>query len=502
MQRIALPSPCKAPIAKAILYCLIRKSSSDRLIRQSLLNGFFAISGTHGDPQPGGTNFTATDGQFLTAGGGAGPGDTLLVIGKQEEGAPAGDDDLESAARVTAVLSQTQLTVATPFNLNDTTGISVNSGPTLPYIVGRAQIGNITSPAVTNANGRATTTLNYPVSKLGHIVAIWAQGTGTDSVNGSTKLVTDIAIIGFPGVAPATLIVSPNPIPGNITVPVEACVEDALGSPIQGIQLQFAFSGLVGTGTLDGIANSGTVPDVTDTSGCVTTTVTTSGVGSTGSPTLTFSGAGEPAVVPIVANGDLVLFAIPAQLGGDGGLVTLTLLNGNGTPVAGAQLTGTCMNAGLGGPIPVTNAAGQATASVVADLNLPNAPGTGSCTFSAPSGSPSATVNLVGIDPCTSGLSPTPPSCTGSNPSTVTITINAAAATSISSNPSGLGCSLGTPPQQVCSKTVTGGTYNLTATAAGTWSGDCSSSGPQPSNKAVLAVPSSGATLSCSLSVP
>src|SRR5439155_14611596 len=43
-------------------------------------NGNYQLSGTHGDPQEGGTLFTATDGHFTTAGGGAGPGDTLLVI--------------------------------------------------------------------------------------------------------------------------------------------------------------------------------------------------------------------------------------------------------------------------------------------------------------------------------------------------------------------------------------------------------------------------------------
>ena len=46
-------------------------------------DGFFAISGTKGDPEEGGMHFSALDGHFLTAGGGAGPGDTLLVIGKQ-----------------------------------------------------------------------------------------------------------------------------------------------------------------------------------------------------------------------------------------------------------------------------------------------------------------------------------------------------------------------------------------------------------------------------------
>ncbi len=109
-------------------------------------NNFFAISGNQGDPEEGGIHFSATDGHFKTAGGGAGPGDTLLVIGKQEQGAPDGNADLESASKVVSVLSETQLTVSTPFNLNDTTGSSVNHGPVLPYIVGRPGIGNITSP--------------------------------------------------------------------------------------------------------------------------------------------------------------------------------------------------------------------------------------------------------------------------------------------------------------------------------------------------------------------
>ncbi len=112
-------------------------------------NGNYQISGTHGNPQPGGKAFTATDGQFLTAGGGAGPGDSLLVFGKLVQG----DADLESAAQVASVINQQSLTVATPFNLNDTTGVSVNPGPTLPYIIGRAQIGNITSPATTDSIG-------------------------------------------------------------------------------------------------------------------------------------------------------------------------------------------------------------------------------------------------------------------------------------------------------------------------------------------------------------
>jgi len=387
--------------------------------------GFYQISGTHGDPQEGGTLFTATDGHFTTAGGGAGPGDTLLVIGKQEQGAPAGNDDLESADKVTSVTNAQTLHVATPFNLNDTTGVSVNNGPVLPYIVGRALIGNITSPAFTDANGTASTTLNYPVSQLGHITAVWAQGTSTDTITGGTKLVTDINLLAFPGVAPGTIIVSPNPIPGNITLEVDACIFDALGSPLRGVIFQFAFNNLgVGSGTLDGISGSGSVPQPTDASGCVATTVSTAGIagssgggGGTGGPTLTFSVQGvEPAVVPITASGDLILLATPSSFNnGTGGLVTLTLLSGNGTPVPGAQLTGSCTASGgsmgiTSGP-GVTNAQGKTTAMISGDVNGFGTAGSATCTFTTSTGEPTVDVTIEGIDFCGGAVSPLPTQC-------------------------------------------------------------------------------------------
>jgi hypothetical protein len=381
-------------------------------------NGNFLISGVHGDPQEGGNLFTATDGHFRTAGGGVFINDTLLVFGK----AVLGNDDLESASRVTQINGETSLTVATPFNLNDGTGATVNYGPVLPYIVGRAGIGNITSPAFTDANGTASTTLNYPVSQLGHVAAIWAQGTGTDEINHqTTRIITDINLIAFPGVADAIITVSPNPIPGNITTTVFACITDKLGSPIQGVQFQFAFSNLgVGTGKLDNIVGGGTVPDLTDASGCVATTVSTAGIassgsgGSTNSPTLTFSAGKASGSAPITANGGLVLLAIPSQLGGNGGTVTLQLLSSNGTPVPGVQLTGTCTgDASIGivsGP-GVTDAQGKTTTTITANLDIPKAAGSGSCTFTTSTGSPTATVRLQGLDPCTIPVSPPNPAC-------------------------------------------------------------------------------------------
>lgn len=456
--------------------------------------GNYQISGVKGDPQEGGTLFSATDGQFTTAGGGAGPGDTVLVFGKLVDG----NADLESAAAVRSVQNAQNLTVAAPFNLNDTTGSSVNYGPVLPYIIGRAQIGNISSPATTNSIGVASTTLNYPVSALGHVTGVWAQATGTDNVTGGTKIVTDINLFAFPGVAPAEIIISPNPIPGNITLPVYACIQDALGSPIQGVQFQFSFTNLgAGSGTLDGINGAGIVPDLTDASGCVATTVTTTGIagsggGSSGTPGLTFTAGNTTKTAPITASGNLILLAKPSQLGGTGGIVTLTLLNGNGTPVPGAQLTGTCTNAGIITGPGVTNSAGQTTVNIGANLNIPNAPGSGSCTFTTSTGSPTATVTLKGTDPCLAGTSPPPAGCTSSTGTNVTLTVQLQSATantggygSVSANPALTidPCTMTSTTAVSCTGSYASGkTVTLTATLAGpatgvTWGGSCAPAG-------------------------
>ena len=368
-------------------------------------NSAFSISGTQGDPQEGGTGFSANDGHFVSAGGGAGPHDTLLVIGKQSEGAPAGNDDLESALTVASVQSNTHLTVASPFNLNDTTGASVNHGAVLPYVVGRATIGNISSPASTNSVGVATTTLNYPVSALGKIAGIWVQGTGIDTVTNGTRSVTDVAIVAFPGVAPAKIVISPNPIPGDITIGVQVCIYDAVSSPLQGVVFNFAFANLgIGSGSVDGVSTAGNTANATDATGCVITTVKTNGLDSTSTATLTFSAAGATATAPITASGNLILLASPSSFtNGLGGTVTLTLLNGNGTPVPGVQLVGSCTgdpSVGITSGPGVTGPNGTTTASITANLNGPATTKTGSCTFTTSTGSPSATVTLSGIDTC------------------------------------------------------------------------------------------------------
>jgi hypothetical protein len=465
-------------------------------------NGFggMEICGFQGDPVEGGTQFSAVDGHFLTAAGtGAGPNDTLVVFGKEKHGAPAGNDDLESAVKISSVVSNTVLNVATAFNLNDTTGAPVNNHGVLPYVVGRATLGNISSPATTNSIGAASTTLNYPVSALDKTTVIWVQGTGTDTVTGGTKTITDAAVAGFPGVAPATIIISPSPIPGNITTAVQVCIVDALSSPLPGIVFNFAFSNLgVGSGTVDGVTGgSGSTAEATGSDGCVVTTVTTTGIstggtggGTTSTPSLSFTAGSATASANITASGSLILLASPSALGGTGGNVTLTLLNSNGTPVPGVQLTGTCTGAGVGlasGP-GTTSSTGKTSVSITANLNSYGSAGTGTCTFTTGTGSPTVTVNLQGTDLCKAD--PNNAACSGGTSGgggALSITADATAAhtagnyiVSVSygttSPATTFNCSAPAGSSNTCSVTTSGTVSAAAVPTAGFtgWSGNCS----------------------------
>lgn len=377
-------------------------------------SGDFAISGIDGNPQESGFIFNAPGGAFQTAGGGAGPNDTLVIFGK----GVVGNSDHESARTVQQVDSQTQLRVTQRFNPNDTTGTSVNSGPVLPYAIGRAQDGNIESPSVTDFRGVATTRLNYPVTMLGKGVIIWAQGSGVETASGAQRTVADIAFTAFPAIAPATLTASPGSIPGNTTAQVFLCVRDFLGSPVRGVSIGFAFDGLEsGSGSVDGQTAAGLVANPTGVDGCTIASVTTSGIiEGGGDPQVIFSAGGSDAPVNIII-GSQILQAIPSSFrGGAGGrLITLRLLSANGTPVPGVQIVGTCQASGgtlaiTSGP-GITNANGETTVIVSMNLDGFGTSGSGTCTFQTASGSPSVDVQFEGVDICEQNFSPTPPQC-------------------------------------------------------------------------------------------
>ncbi|MBL0162786.1 MAG: hypothetical protein IPP82_03785 [Xanthomonadales bacterium] len=358
--------------------------------------GTFDIAGGDGNPLEGGTAFSAPTGHFTTAGGGAGPGDTLLVFGQLV----TGNFDLENARLVQSIANATNLTVTSAFNRNDTTGSSVNYGAVLPYVIGRATEVNITASGTTNAIGVASTKLNYPVSRLGKQTIVWAQGNAaTSSV---VRTVADIQPVRLPGIADAQLSVSPTPIAGNTTTQVTACLLDALNSPIQGAYIGFSFSGLgVGTGSIDGSIGSGVIDSPTGFDGCTTGVLVTSGISSDDADAMvTFTAGGQSVDVPITVSTSLLLQAFPSST--SGGAVTLLLTDGSGNPVPNAQIVGECTGgAALTGPIAPTGANGRTIASISAGgiefVCAGDARNTGECVFSTGSqGGPTATVTVLG----------------------------------------------------------------------------------------------------------
>jgi hypothetical protein len=366
----------------------------------------FLIAGNDGNPAEGATLFTAPTGQFTTAGGGAGPGDALVVFGKTQHGAPAGNEDLESALTVAQVNSATSLNTSSPFNLNNTTGATVDHGSVLPYIIGRANHGNISTNALTDEVGVAETTLNYTVSTLGHIAAMWAQGDGIDRVTGGARRVTDATQLLYPGVAPASLIAFPSPIPGNQTTIVTVCLTDALRSPIQGVPIGFQLQLSGGTGSVDGNGTAGSLDNVTGPDGCVDASVTTSGVPATGAAggvagTLVFGVGDATTSVDIVVQ--LAFLSAPPGpicLGAAGSNVRVTAYTTSGDPAAGVPITATCDSGFTPSPATATTGAnGTATFLIVPE----DPEATGTCTFTA---GDNLSVSVVVGGPDSSGFSP------------------------------------------------------------------------------------------------
>jgi hypothetical protein len=371
-------------------------------------------------------------------------------------------------------------------------------------VIGRATSGNITATALTDARGVARTVMTYPVSRLGRLSGVWAQ-TNADIRNGSPEVATDVAFLRFAGVAPFTLTAAPTAIRGNRTEAVTICVRDALGAPLQGVSVNFAFdlgtSG--GSGSVDGVASSGVIPNVTGSDGCVIANVTTSGMqNNNGEPKITFtvtSGGLEQSAVVNIRIGELLLVANPADFFGNGDFITtLSLVDQNGVGVAGVQLVGNCTVTAPAslvlGPIAPTDANGQTRVTLSANnFNQIGSAPTATCTFRTASGTPSTTVRVTGFDFCqifdptqiegcpgyvapgrltvsTRQTQTTPPAAGGSNPQGTISTI-----------PAGISCSFNGANSGDCTALFRGGVTLQYVTASGVfcrWEGACSGVSP------------------------
>ncbi|MBL4773159.1 MAG: hypothetical protein JKX98_06040 [Alcanivoracaceae bacterium] len=391
--------------------------------------GTFVHSAQDGDPQEGGTIFTSVSGGFITAAGGVQPNDTLVVFGEES----AGNEDLESAVTVAAINSQTSLSIVERFNRNDETGTVNNDLGIFPYAIGRAVDGNITATAVINNFGVATTTLNYPVSQLGRIAAVFVKGQGAIN-NGVVKIVTDVEVTAFPGVEgfngqSSTLVVSPNIIPGNVgNIGFVVCIADSARNPLPGRSISFSYVGGEGQGTIDGQNGFGVLDQSTNENGCAFGIVSTLGVlpGEntnelgfnffSGTLTCDLTESDSSVCMEVVPPSNGILNANPSSFLGSGTVnITLTLFDGSGQPIEGVSIAGSCeqVDGGLlaivSGPT-ATNANGQSNVAVSVGLDAPDGGLSGICTFATAAGEPSVDVNFTGGDSCVLvSPSPVPP---------------------------------------------------------------------------------------------
>ncbi len=469
------------------------------LIDGPFVDGTFAIHGNDGDPQEGGTNFNAPTGAFKVAGGGAGPNDTVIVFGEESNG----NRDLESARRIASVPSNTNLTVTQRFNHNDDTGTTVNNGPVLPYIIGRAQDANVSPSGFTDQNGVVFAQIAFPATKAGKLAAVYAQGNG-DIVNGAPELVTDAELMRLSAIAPGVIVASPDPIAGNTTVDVEVCLLDANNQGIPGAQLTFSFDTLFGVGTVDGIVNQGQLANLTGPDGCADAVVVTSGLPNDGGATLTFSLGEISDTINIRVNNNFYLYAFPSITRGDGArLFTLRLVNSSGQRVPNVLIVVACEAASpatltVTQQPGLTNANGETTAIIDGngfDVTADTGP-EGSCTFRTINNDAETEVLWIARNIC-DGFSPNPPA--GCDIATLTITVATPGINVMSTNPN---TSLNCNGPGTCVQTFNPfENVTLFTSANATWVGpNCNAC--TGSNTCTIALGDAGSATTCTVTIP
>lgn len=382
---------------------------------------FFALSGSAGDPEEGGTLFTVVDpvDGFLDAPSGfdeaAGPGDTVALFGHEIEG----NRQHEAVRTVDSVIDNTSLLANRAFNVNDDSGQSVDDGAVIPWVVGRAECGAVEQTASLGQNGMATVRLTYPMGCVSRPMVLWAQGNRPGGTVART--VADVRAGSMPGIAPIVLSATPNQVSGNGTVSILICLSDALGASIRDTFINAARIQGDGQASIDGVPiGSTTTASATGPDGCLTTELETSGMVPEGEDIIVrFSRSGAFDEVTVKPPGSAVLTATPSSITHASftpitSTVALRLIDSSGAPISGVALSAECSDGGTGivsGP-GVTDENGETSASIQVDLASCDGGGTGSCTFATSTGSPSTTVNISGVDLSEGGgVSPAPTNC-------------------------------------------------------------------------------------------
>ncbi|OZB73883.1 MAG: hypothetical protein B7X37_07410 [Halothiobacillus sp. 14-55-98] len=214
----------------------------------------FAIQGSKGNPVEGGNQFTEADGVNLVTKGVRGLDRLILVPDEQ------GTQRDTLGSRIIANLipgSSTGVTTTSNF-LNPVTPGYID-GNNIPWVIGRAQYGNIGTTATTDSNGVATTFITYPVSRLNQPAILTAEADdGVSSVFGAY----------YVGVAGGTLTSSVTSVSAGSSTSVTMCATDANNVPLPGENIQAGLS--------DGATISGST--TTGANGCASFTLNTTGV--------------------------------------------------------------------------------------------------------------------------------------------------------------------------------------------------------------------------------
>lgn len=401
----------------------IRFGKIDAPLTQTLPREF-VFSGGDGNPEEGGDLFSALDPPEgfqpnpPAVDEAVEPGDTVALFGKSVPG----NREHEAARTVESVVDRDTVVVTEDFNPNNGAGPIVDDGFVIPWVIGRSQFGVVDEQANLSTDGRGSVSLTYPISALGRPLVLWGQGNRPE--DDLTKTVADVEALVFPGIAPARLAANPSAIQGNSTTFIELCFSDALGAPINDVFVRGDIVEGPATGTMDGQPMPANTAEPTGSAGagCTVTELTTSGMVPEGEESLIrFSVGGATDDVEVLPPGSAMLLVDPSRYIDPSPnvlsvRVTLTLLNGQGDPISGVDLTGEC-DAGDGqleieSDPGVTDSNGETTARIAVGMTecaAPDAEGfprIGQCTFTTPSGTPVGTFVAVGINGTNNNVSP------------------------------------------------------------------------------------------------
>ncbi|MBB6087478.1 Ig-like domain-containing protein [Wenzhouxiangella marina] len=465
----------------------------------------FVFSGVDGNPQEGGNLFSVFDpfegflDDPVRVDDAVESGDTVALFGKLVPG----NREHEAVRFVSSVVDENTVNVTEPFNPNDQSGSIVNDGFVIPWVIGRSRVGNIEQSVVLDDFGRGSVQMTYPINALGRPIVLWSQGTRI--LEGGNKTVADVEAAVFPGVAPLLLTASPSAITANNDTVVRLCLTDGLRSPIEGAFIVGAITEGAANGSLDGSPMTTTTANATGSAGagCVDTVVNISGIPPEGDEaTITFSYDEATAEVSVVPPGAAMLLVDPSVIT-DTSLTTfsrridLTLLDGDGEPISGAQLVGECETDGgilsLSVNPGVTDANGETSASVLVGMagcgtDGGEYPRLGTCTFTTTSGTPEGVLQVIGIDVLTLGISPPPVGCPpeeGGDTQILVVRVednrpDPQPSSLVESIPTGISCTAGsTIGDPNCQSDFAAGTTVIVRAPAGTtpvFSGAC---GPQ-----------------------